>query len=168
METHGTPQVPQRCVAGWWFGTFFIFPIYLEESSQLTFIFFRGVGIPPTSLRVGSTVVEILLEEMLGLGVASPHQVVFDEHTDSSFLTLAWCAQSWLATRFALAQETGTIFQRQCAWFFLSRHLDGSDSYLVQHVEPHIQKLERVAEHFVFTSLDSMMETGRNRFHIVL
>ena len=72
METHGTPQVPQRCVAGWWFGTFFIFPIYLEESSQLTFIFFRGVGIPPTRLRVGSTVVEILLEEMLGLGVAYP------------------------------------------------------------------------------------------------
>jgi len=23
-------------------------------------------------------------------------QVVFDERTDSSFLTLAWCAQSWL------------------------------------------------------------------------
>ena len=28
---------------------FFIFSIYWEKSSQLTFIFFRGVGIPPTS-----------------------------------------------------------------------------------------------------------------------
>ena len=37
---------------GWWFQTFFIFPYigYWEESSQLTFIFFRGVGIPPISL----------------------------------------------------------------------------------------------------------------------
>ena len=26
----------------------FLFPIYWESSSQLTFIFFRGVGIPPT------------------------------------------------------------------------------------------------------------------------
>ena len=33
-------------LAGWWFGTF---SIYWEESSPLTFIFFRGVGIPPTS-----------------------------------------------------------------------------------------------------------------------
>ena len=32
-------------MAGWWFGTF---SIYWESSSQLTFIFFRGVGIPPT------------------------------------------------------------------------------------------------------------------------
>ena len=30
---------------GWWFGTFVIFPIILGmSSSQLTFIFFRGVG----------------------------------------------------------------------------------------------------------------------------
>ena len=33
----------------WSFGTFFVFS-YREESSQLTFIFFRGVGIPPTRL----------------------------------------------------------------------------------------------------------------------
>ena len=32
----------------WSFGTFFVFS-YREESSQLTFIFFRGVGIPPTN-----------------------------------------------------------------------------------------------------------------------
>ena len=37
--------------AGWWFGTCFIFSIILGmSSSQLTFIFFRGVGIPPTSM----------------------------------------------------------------------------------------------------------------------
>ena len=35
---------------GWWFGTFFIFPSSWEEFSQLTFIFFRGVVLPPTSL----------------------------------------------------------------------------------------------------------------------
>ena len=35
------------CFSGWWFGTFF--SIYWEGSSQLTFIFFRGVGQPPTS-----------------------------------------------------------------------------------------------------------------------
>ena len=37
--------------AGWWFGTWLLFFHILEmSSSQLTFIFFRGVGIPPTSL----------------------------------------------------------------------------------------------------------------------
>jgi hypothetical protein len=35
--------------AGWWFGTFGLFsPSYWESSSKLTFIVFRGVGIPPT------------------------------------------------------------------------------------------------------------------------
>ena len=34
--------------SGWWFGTFF--PTYWEESSQLTFICFRGVAQPPTRL----------------------------------------------------------------------------------------------------------------------
>ena len=34
---------------GWWFGTFGLFSIQLGiSSSQLTFIFFRGVGQPPT------------------------------------------------------------------------------------------------------------------------
>ena len=42
----------------WWFGAFFIFPyIYIYilgiSSSQLTFIFFRGVGIPPTRYSPG-------------------------------------------------------------------------------------------------------------------
>jgi hypothetical protein len=35
-----------RCflyLSGWWLGTFFYFSIYWELSSQLTFIFFRGV-----------------------------------------------------------------------------------------------------------------------------
>ena len=36
--------------AGWWFGSFFIFPYIGKNSSQLTNIFFRGVGIPPTSM----------------------------------------------------------------------------------------------------------------------
>ena len=36
--------------SGWWFGTFFIFPLILGmSSSQLIFIFFRGVAQPPTS-----------------------------------------------------------------------------------------------------------------------
>ena len=30
-------------VLAWWFGTSFIFPFSWEQSSQLTFIFFRGV-----------------------------------------------------------------------------------------------------------------------------
>ena len=36
-------------ISGWWFGPFFIFHILGISSSQLTFIFFRGVGQPPTS-----------------------------------------------------------------------------------------------------------------------
>ena len=44
----GTHMVPTS--SGWWFGTCFIFPyIGKNHSSQLTFIFFRGVGQPPTS-----------------------------------------------------------------------------------------------------------------------
>ena len=36
----------------WWFGTFgLFFHILGMSSSQLTFIFFRGVGIPPTIFR---------------------------------------------------------------------------------------------------------------------
>jgi len=35
--------------AGWWFGTWLLFfQIWGMSSSQLTFIFFRGVGQPPT------------------------------------------------------------------------------------------------------------------------
>ena len=43
----------QHNFTGWWFGTFFIFP-YIGNSnpnSQLPFIFFRRVGIPPTSFK---------------------------------------------------------------------------------------------------------------------
>ena len=40
----------QESFSGWWFHTFFIFHfIYGMSSFPLTFIFFRGVGIPPTS-----------------------------------------------------------------------------------------------------------------------
>ena len=35
--------------SGWWFGT--VFFIYWQESSQSTFISFRGVGLPPTSFE---------------------------------------------------------------------------------------------------------------------
>ena len=39
--------------SGWWFGTFgLFFHILGMSSSQLTFIFFRGVGIPPTSISL--------------------------------------------------------------------------------------------------------------------
>ena len=39
--------------SGWWFGTFgLLFHILGMSSSQLTFIFFRGVGIPPTSISL--------------------------------------------------------------------------------------------------------------------
>ena len=39
-----------RIITGWWFGTWFFhfFHILGMSSSQLTFIFFRGVGQPPT------------------------------------------------------------------------------------------------------------------------
>ena len=35
-------------IYGWWFGTFLLVHILGISSSQLTFIFFRGVGQPPT------------------------------------------------------------------------------------------------------------------------
>ena len=36
-------------ISGWWFGPFLFFHITGINRSQLTFIFFRVVGIPPTS-----------------------------------------------------------------------------------------------------------------------
>ena len=39
---------PELWVSGWWFGTWHFFPYIGKKSSQLTFIFFGGVGIPPT------------------------------------------------------------------------------------------------------------------------
>ena len=40
-------------LSGWWFGTCFIFYfIYGMSSFPLTFIFFRGVGQPPTRLTI--------------------------------------------------------------------------------------------------------------------
>ena len=40
--------------AGWWFGCHFLFSRILGiSSSQLTFIFFRGVAQPPTSIGLG-------------------------------------------------------------------------------------------------------------------
>ena len=44
-------EVYLQYIAGWWFGTFFIFHILGISSSQLTFIFFRGVAQPPTSIE---------------------------------------------------------------------------------------------------------------------
>ena len=40
------------CLVGGDWNMTFIFPIYWKQSSQLTFIFFRGVGIPPTSISL--------------------------------------------------------------------------------------------------------------------
>ena len=50
----GTPQTSPNRLSSWWFGTWLLwlsntFHILGMSSSQLTFIFFRGVGIPPTS-----------------------------------------------------------------------------------------------------------------------
>ena len=46
---HICSNFPAACNSGWWFGTFF-FHILRISSSQLTFIFFRGVGIPPIGI----------------------------------------------------------------------------------------------------------------------
>ena len=48
----GTNSITGNPCAGWWFGTFFVFSIYcignvIIPTDQI--IFFRGVGIPPTS-----------------------------------------------------------------------------------------------------------------------
>ena len=52
----------QDLFAGWWFGTFgLFFHILGMSSSQLTFIFFRGVGKPPTSLYLHSLYKEALV-----------------------------------------------------------------------------------------------------------
>ena len=40
-----------RIIAGWWFGTFFLFPIYWEQSPQLTDIFSEGLK-PPTGIYI--------------------------------------------------------------------------------------------------------------------
>ena len=50
----GDPQTSPNRLSSWWFGTWLLwlsntFHILGMSSSQLTFIFFRGVGIPPTS-----------------------------------------------------------------------------------------------------------------------
>ena len=41
-------RISQPSTAGWWFGTFFIFPYIGNVIIRLTFIFFRGVAQPPT------------------------------------------------------------------------------------------------------------------------
>ena len=41
-------ETAARTKSGWWFGTFFIFP-YIGNNHPNWLIFFRGVGIPPTS-----------------------------------------------------------------------------------------------------------------------
>ena len=53
QRVQGVLRSLRRSAPGWWFGTFFISHILGMSSPQLTFIFFRGVGIPPT--RPGST-----------------------------------------------------------------------------------------------------------------
>ena len=58
MEMHATKRLRTATAcpknggfnAGWWFGTFYFFHILGMSSSQLTFIFFRGVGQPPTRM----------------------------------------------------------------------------------------------------------------------
>ena len=48
----GTPhfrKLPSKYIAGWWFGTCFIFP-YIGNNNPNWLIFFRGVGQPPTRL----------------------------------------------------------------------------------------------------------------------
>ena len=40
-----------RQLAGWCFGTFFVFPYIENNHPKLTFIFFRGVGIPRFAAR---------------------------------------------------------------------------------------------------------------------
>ena len=44
------------------------FPIYLELSAQLTFIFFRGVGIPPTRIRHNEVTMKSLRRPASTLG----------------------------------------------------------------------------------------------------
>ena len=44
-------QYTRNIISGWWFGTFFIFPSvgnFIIPTDEV--IFFRGVGIPPTSI----------------------------------------------------------------------------------------------------------------------
>ena len=49
--------------AGWWFGTSILFSHILGiSSSQLTFIFFRGVAQPPTRMVFVRAVREIQIE----------------------------------------------------------------------------------------------------------
>ena len=58
----------QHNFTGWWFGTFFIFP-YIGNSnpnSQLPFIFFRRVGIPPTSFKTNLLVAAEVFSPMPG------------------------------------------------------------------------------------------------------
>jgi hypothetical protein len=61
---HG--HVPEDAMAGWWFGTFLLWlSIYWEEQSQLTSIFFRGVGMPPT--RSGCGFERLLVSQAKGM-----------------------------------------------------------------------------------------------------
>ena len=49
IEAHKGEFGIRGSISDWWFGTFGLFFHILEiSSSQLTFIFFRGVGQPPT------------------------------------------------------------------------------------------------------------------------
>jgi hypothetical protein len=90
--------------SGWWFGTFYIFfHILGMSSSQLTFIFFRGVGQPTTSnisgltLRIGSLPWEIGWHRMSGnprcFPLIHPENSIFGIQP----YLFCWCLILWLS-----------------------------------------------------------------------
>ena len=60
---HTPVPLPKKVlyISGWWFGTCILWlSIYWEESFQLTFMFFRGLGIPPTSIYIYTYILDIV------------------------------------------------------------------------------------------------------------
>jgi hypothetical protein len=51
----------QKTLFGWWFGTFGLVSKYWKSSSQVTFIFFRGAGQPPTRYIIVRTHITYIL-----------------------------------------------------------------------------------------------------------
>ena len=95
--------------SGWWFGTFFIYSHILGiSSSQLIFIFLRGVGIPPTSIiLIISIVNKMRFEEV--------HSVVRDH-----CWLLGWISRSpekngWI--RPSIASNIYLLFSNRCFLF---------------------------------------------------
>ena len=104
--------------SGWWFGTWTdYFSIYWEESSQLTFIFFRGVETTNQWLIgvhvLGHNKKGLILANFLAIVVS--REILLKKHSEMGvFFVLAGCGSEQMCLRFFEAQRRCLGRSPQC------------------------------------------------------